>query len=123
MLVLSRRRGEWVTVEGPCRVVLVSLNGDTAQLGFEAERSVTILREEVPRRPEPLSDNDFKYPEMARVLQAVPMIQWRRCWKCNQVDLYRDNMLPACRCHACGSADTRIMREESALLHGRKDSE
>jgi hypothetical protein len=59
----------------------------------------------------------FSDPSIELVLQALPMLQWRRCFDCKAELLYRDNMLPACACHKCGSADTRIMTAENRLLH------
>ena len=60
---------------------------------------------------------NFATPGMDRILQAVPMLQWRLCHDCEYVGLYRDNMLPACACHACGSADTRAMTAANRRLH------
>ncbi len=56
-------------------------------------------------------------PSMETILKAVPMLQWRRCWECEYVGLYRDNMLPACKCHVCSSADTRAMPKANRILH------
>ena len=62
----------------------------------------------------------YANPPMESILQAVPAIQWRKCWSCGLVALYRDNILPACSCHECGSADTRLMRKETEIL-GREE--
>jgi hypothetical protein len=62
-------------------------------------------------------ENDYLNPSMELILQAVPMLQWRRCFDCKAELLYRDNMLPACACHKCGSDDTRIMTAANRLLH------
>ena len=59
----------------------------------------------------------YSHPSMARILRAVPMLQWRQCHKCEAIDLYRDNMLPVCKCRECGSPDTRVLTEASRLLH------
>jgi hypothetical protein len=61
--------------------------------------------------------NYYRNPDMRLILQAVPLLQWRRCFDCKSELLYRDNMLPACACHKCGSDDTRIMTAENKLLH------
>lgn len=63
------------------------------------------------------SDIDYANPGMYRILQAVPMLQWRLCPRCEYIGLYRDNMLPICRCHACGSPATRAMQSANAILH------
>jgi carbon storage regulator len=47
MLVLSRKKNEGIVFDGPGRVVVVKIRGDKVRLGFEAERSVTVHREEV----------------------------------------------------------------------------
>lgn len=59
----------------------------------------------------------YANPSTETVLKAVPMLQWRLCRDCEYVGLYRDNILPACKCHVCGSADTRHMREANRVLH------
>jgi hypothetical protein len=52
----------------------------------------------------------------------VPMLQWRKCFRCGDVDLHSDNMGPACKCRKCGSYDTRHMLDECRLLHRRNDA-
>lgn len=47
MLVLSRKKGEGVVVDGRARVSVVEIRGDKVRLGFVAERSVAIHRDEV----------------------------------------------------------------------------
>lgn len=50
MLVLSRRINEAVVFDGPGRVVVVAVQGEKVRLGFVADRSVNIYREEVAER-------------------------------------------------------------------------
>lgn len=52
MLVLTRKKNESIVVNGPCRIVVVEIRGDTVRLGFEAEREVEIYREEIARQRE-----------------------------------------------------------------------
>lgn len=59
---------------------------------------------------------DFANPSIERMLRAVPELCWRYCRGCRHADLYRDCTLPAARCHCCGSADTRLMREATEAL-------
>jgi hypothetical protein len=66
-------------------------------------------------------DDYYANPSIEKILKAVPMLQWRRCVICEYVGLYRDNMLPACKCHACGSADTRAITEANKILHRISD--
>jgi carbon storage regulator len=47
MLVLSRKKNEGIVFDGPGRVIVVEIRGDKVRLGFEAERSVTVHRQEV----------------------------------------------------------------------------
>ena len=65
----------------------------------------------------------FKQPEISEILKAVPMLQWRKCWECQHVGLYSDNILPECKCRLCGSADTRNILEANKLLHRVKEPE
>lgn len=55
MLVLTRGEYQAVVVSGPCRVVVTEAKDGKVKLGFEAEPSVKILREELldaeARRP------------------------------------------------------------------------
>ncbi len=47
MLVLTRKVGEEVVIDGSIRVVLVSVEGDKVRLGFSAPPSVRVDRKEV----------------------------------------------------------------------------
>ena len=47
MLVLSRKKGESVMIDGGIIVTVVEVRGDKVRLGFEAPREVTIDRKEV----------------------------------------------------------------------------
>ncbi len=50
MLILNRRVGEAVLIEGGVRVVVLAVDGGGVRLGIEAPASVGILREEVVAR-------------------------------------------------------------------------
>jgi carbon storage regulator len=50
MLVLTRRVGETLVINGGIRVTVLAVNGGKVRLGFEAPPSVTVLREEVLQR-------------------------------------------------------------------------
>jgi len=53
MLVLSRNLYEAVVIDHPkgiVRVVVVGIRGDKVRLGIEAEKSITVHREEVSER-------------------------------------------------------------------------
>jgi carbon storage regulator CsrA len=47
MLVLTRKDGEGITVDGPARIVLVKGRHGKARLGVVAPATTTVLREEV----------------------------------------------------------------------------
>jgi carbon storage regulator len=50
MLVLTRRVGETVVIDGDIRVTVVAIQGDKIRLGFVAPESVTVDREEIHQR-------------------------------------------------------------------------
>lgn len=51
-LVLSRNRGEKVVIGDAITVTVLDIRGDKVKLGFEADKSVRIDREEVRQRIE-----------------------------------------------------------------------
>jgi carbon storage regulator len=53
MLVLSRKVGERVVIEGGIVVVVLQVQGQRIRLGIEAPPEVTIRREELSESPEP----------------------------------------------------------------------
>lgn len=58
MLVLSREVDERIYIDGPCWVSVVAAKEGRCRLGFEAERSVSIQREEVIGKPRHESRDD-----------------------------------------------------------------
>ena len=50
MLVLTRRVGEEIVIDGNIRVVVVSVTGDKIRLGITAPSSITVDRKEVHER-------------------------------------------------------------------------
>jgi len=50
MLILSRRPGDAVLIDGGIRVVVVGVEGGTVRLGIEAPRGLGIVREEIAAR-------------------------------------------------------------------------
>ena len=49
MLVLSRKKGESIIIDGEIEVKVISVDGDLVKLGIEAPKSVSIHRQEVYR--------------------------------------------------------------------------
>ena len=47
MLVLGRRVGESILIDGQIRVTILSVDGERARVGIEAPRSVPVLRQEL----------------------------------------------------------------------------
>jgi carbon storage regulator len=50
MLVLSRRLGEEIVIDGNIRVTVVEMKGGQVRLGIVAPRSVSVLRRELRDR-------------------------------------------------------------------------
>ncbi len=50
MLVLTRRPGEEIVINGNIRVTLVSVHGDRVRIGIVAPRSVVVDRAEISQR-------------------------------------------------------------------------
>ena len=53
MLVLSRKAGQSLMIEGGITVTLMEVEGGRVRLGIEAPASVRILRSELMPNPEP----------------------------------------------------------------------
>ena len=49
MLVLTRKAGEAIVIEGGFRIVVISIEGRGVRIGIEAPASASILREELVR--------------------------------------------------------------------------
>jgi carbon storage regulator len=50
MLVLTRRIGETIVIDGDIRVTIVSVKGDKVRIGVTAPEMIRVDREEVHRR-------------------------------------------------------------------------
>jgi len=50
MLILTRRAGEAILLDGGIRIVVIGTDGASVRLGIEAPASVGIVREEVAQR-------------------------------------------------------------------------
>jgi len=51
MLVLSRKEGESITIDGCIHVTVIRLAGGRVRLGIEAPQEVSILRSELSQKP------------------------------------------------------------------------
>lgn len=59
MLVLSRRVGETIVIDGRIRVVVTAVKGNQVRLGIEAPPEVRIDRSEVHARIQEFVEPDF----------------------------------------------------------------
>ncbi len=59
MLVLSRKLNETIVIDGGIRITVVGVRGDQVRIGIEAPPEVTILREELCRRPAALASRQL----------------------------------------------------------------
>lgn len=50
MLVLSRRVGEEIVIDGAIRVTIIAVNGDRVRLGIAAPPAVAVARKEIHDR-------------------------------------------------------------------------
>lgn len=58
MLVITLKRNEGITVDGPARVIVSSVHGSKVRIGIEADRSVRILRDGVEAHGKADPDSD-----------------------------------------------------------------
>jgi carbon storage regulator len=66
MLVLTRRLGETIVIDGAVRVTVVSIRGDKVRLGVDAPEDVRVDREEVHhRRLENPLDRPYLQPALS----------------------------------------------------------
>ncbi len=65
MLVLTRRVGEEIIIDGDIRVTVVGLKGDRVRIGIEAPPAVTVDRREIHQRRLQLA-RDVKPVETAK---------------------------------------------------------
>ncbi len=47
MLVLARKSGESLQIDGSIRVTILSIEGDRVRVGIEAPRSIAVVRQEI----------------------------------------------------------------------------
>ncbi|MGH7226960.1 MAG: carbon storage regulator [Gemmataceae bacterium] len=61
MLVLTRRAGEEIVIDGNIRITVVSVKGDRVRIGIEAPPSVVVDRSEIHQRRQH-SPEDVPHP-------------------------------------------------------------
>jgi carbon storage regulator len=76
MLVLTRRPGEQIVIDGNIRLTVVSVKGDRVRIGIEAPPTVLVDREEIHARRQH-SPNQVPRPcfmmETACIEQDIPI--------------------------------------------------
>jgi len=60
MLVLTRRVGEAIVIDGDIRIIVTAQQGDKVRIGITAPPSVRVDREEVHRRRMAFSDRHIE---------------------------------------------------------------
>jgi carbon storage regulator len=76
MLVLSRKPGESIVIDGRITVKIIRLDGDIVKLGIEAPREVPVHRQEVyneiqRNNQEALTDGRSKLPRLSPRADAL----------------------------------------------------
>ena len=68
MLVLSRKKDEWIEIGGDIRIVVIEVRGDKVRLGIEAPREMPVHRKEVADaiRRERRNVDDPSHPDFGR---------------------------------------------------------
>ena len=62
MLVLSRRRGEVITIGEDVQVVVLGVEAGRVRLGITAPQNVSVYREEVRQRMQEEANDQAQYP-------------------------------------------------------------
>jgi carbon storage regulator len=71
MLVLTRKEGQSVVIDGQIKVVILSIGGSQIRLGIEAPRDVSILRAELSgRQAKSVVIGPFVLPKTSAALAA-----------------------------------------------------
>jgi len=71
MLVLSRKKGERLRIEGPATIEVIRIGPNSIRLGIQADRSVGIFREELSAEP-------LTVEELAQINEVLDRAQRRR---------------------------------------------
>ncbi|MBR4833275.1 MAG: carbon storage regulator [Thermoguttaceae bacterium] len=72
MLVLSRKKGESVVIDGKIRIVVVDVRGDKARIGIEAPADVAVYRSEVLAKKEAAEAKNSSDETNARDAEPTP---------------------------------------------------
>jgi carbon storage regulator len=76
MLVLTRRPGEEIVIDGNIRITVVSVKGDRIRIGIEAPPSVVVDRQEIHERRQHAPHqvpHPYNRMESFRLDQGIPV--------------------------------------------------
>ncbi len=66
MLVLSRKAGESIQIDGQIKITIVTVSGNRVKVGIEAPEEVLILRSELRDSRENTEDSDVEFGSNSR---------------------------------------------------------
>ena len=66
MLVLSRKTGESIQIDGQIKITIVTVSGNRVKVGIEAPEEVQILRSELRDSRENTEDSDVEFGSNSR---------------------------------------------------------
>jgi carbon storage regulator len=66
MLVLSRKAGESIQIDGQIKITIVTVSGNRVKVGIEAPEEVQILRSELRDSRENTEDSDVELDSISR---------------------------------------------------------
>ena len=73
MLILSRREGDAILIEGGIRIVVLGVDRRGVRLGIEAPPSVSIVREEIVNQIADENRRAGAAPDAREWLEAIPV--------------------------------------------------
>jgi carbon storage regulator len=72
MLVLSRRKGETVVIDGDIQITVVAVQGDRVRLGITAPKDTLVDRQEVHERRSEFSNGFSRLRQMSNPVESEP---------------------------------------------------
>ena len=66
MLILSRKAGESIQIDGQSKITIVTVSGNRVKVGIEAPEEVQILRSELRDSRENTEDSDVEFGSNSR---------------------------------------------------------
>ena len=66
------------------------------------------------------AENESQRGLIREFILANPDCCWRKCWSCGKKQIHRESVTPGVLCRFCGSQDTRLLKDETIVLKGKK---